>query len=126
MNTQPSLFDDPTTPRFVPARATLSLDALDLYGPEVDIACGVVEPAVDQWEAGTLIPTPEQVVALAALTRMPVEYFYEPPDDRERTPTRMFLCDRSKRKHGLTIITSWIDDDGVLHREADQPSRRTA
>lgn len=51
----------------VPDRITMFLDARHLYGPEVDHACGVEEPAVDQWEAGELYPTWEQVLALAAL-----------------------------------------------------------
>jgi len=100
----------------VPARITMALDANELYGPEVDQACGVEEPAVDRWEAGTLIPTPEQIVALAALTRQPPEFFYEPIEPGERH-TRSFICDRSKRKHGLTIVESRIDEHDVLHYE---------
>lgn len=111
----------------VPARITIALDTRGLYGPEVDLACGTWEgcPAgdVDGWEAGTAVPTPEQVVLLAALTKMPVEYFYAPIEDYERE-TRMFACDRTKRKHGLTIVTSTVDEQGVLHRTYEQPSRR--
>lgn len=51
-----------------PYRITDALDAEDLYGPEVDIACGAVEPAVDEWEAGNRYPSFEQLIALAALT----------------------------------------------------------
>lgn len=52
----------------IPYRITMALDQLELYGPEVDTACGVEEPAVDMWEAGTLYPTWEQLCALATLT----------------------------------------------------------
>lgn len=62
----------------VPAHITIALDAADLYGPEVDRACGVVEPAVDMWEAGRLYPTWEQIVAVAELTRKTPAYFMAP------------------------------------------------
>jgi hypothetical protein len=110
----------------IPARITIALDALQLHGPEVDIACGTHEgnPAgdVDAWEEARAVPSAEQVEKLAALCRMPVEYFYAPIEDYERD-VRMFMCDRTKRKHGLTIVTSRVDERGVLHREYHQPSR---
>lgn len=62
----------------VPAHITIALDAAGLYGPEVDVACGVVEPAVDMWEAGRLYPTWEQIVALAQLTGKTSAYFMAP------------------------------------------------
>jgi hypothetical protein len=64
--------------RPTPARITLALDMRGLYGPEVDEACGVAEPAVDQWETGQLVPTFEQLERLAKLTGHPVAFFYEP------------------------------------------------
>lgn len=61
---------------------TMALDAAGLYGPEVDCSCGTFEgnPAgdVDDWELGTHQPTRDQVRLLAALTDMPVAFFYEP------------------------------------------------
>jgi len=51
-----------------PYLITLALDAMDLYGPEVDRACGAEEPDVDLWEAGKLYPTWEQLQLLADLT----------------------------------------------------------
>ena len=51
-----------------PRAITAALDIRALYGPEVDRACGVEEPAVDQWEAAQLYPSWEQVEALARLT----------------------------------------------------------
>lgn len=71
------------------ARITAALDLRGLYGPEVDRACGVEEPTVDQWEAGELVPTPEQVDALARLTDFPVAYFYMP---MKALTGPMFLC----------------------------------
>lgn len=57
-----------STGALAPYRITRALDAAELYGPEVDIACGAQEPAVDEWEAGTRYPWFEQLLALAALT----------------------------------------------------------
>lgn len=54
--------------KVIPYRITAALDSHELYGPEVDRACGAEEPAVDMWEAGTLYPTWEQLCALAKLT----------------------------------------------------------
>jgi hypothetical protein len=61
--------------KIVPSRITMVLDAKSLYGPEVDVACGGVEPMVDEWEAGTRYPTWEQLKALAALTGVTPRYF---------------------------------------------------
>ena len=47
---------------------TAALDIRALYAPKVDRACGVEEPAVDQWEAAQLYPSWEQVEAPARLT----------------------------------------------------------
>ena len=62
----------------IPAHITIALDTLGLYGPEVDTACGVREPAVDNWEAGRVYPTWEQIKALAALTQKTPMYFMAP------------------------------------------------
>lgn len=62
----------------VPARITWALDAQDLYGPDVDAACGGEEPDVDLWEAGVRYPTWEQLLALARLTGYMTAYFCEP------------------------------------------------
>lgn len=53
--------------RVVPHRITMALDLHGHHGPEVDAACGVEEPAVDMWEAGTLYPSWEQLQALAVI-----------------------------------------------------------
>ncbi len=72
-----------------PQRITAALDVCGLYGPEVDLACGVEEPAVDEWEAGTRIPTDEQVEALARLTGRTPSWFY-----RDDLPSvgKGFIC----------------------------------
>lgn len=65
----------------VPWRITAALDLRALYGPQVDEACGVTEPAVDMWEDGQLYPTWEQLQALAELTDFPIRFFtleYDP------------------------------------------------
>lgn len=59
----------------IPHRITTALDLRELYGPEVDEACGVQEPAVDEWEQGVRYPTWEQLLALAELTQFPVKFF---------------------------------------------------
>jgi len=61
--------------QMIPHRITTALDLRELYGPEVDRACGVEEPAVDEWEAGVRYPTWEQLRALAELTQFPVKFF---------------------------------------------------
>lgn len=84
-----------------PKRITLALDSRDLYGPEVDLACGVEEPAVDEWEAGTRIPTFEQMEALAELTGYPIGFFYRPDPE---PITNGFICVRSGKDRGCHFV----------------------
>lgn len=86
--------------KVIPHRITTALDAHSLYGPEVDRACGVEEPAVDRWEAGTLYPTWEQLRALATLCEV-LPHLFTIPDTG---PIQGFICDRSKRKNGCQRI----------------------
>lgn len=72
-------------------RITQALDAGGHEGPEVDQACGVQEPVVDEWEAGTRTPTREQLGRLADLTGVTVAFFYLP----DPPPMHGFLCQRS-------------------------------
>ncbi|MBF6202193.1 hypothetical protein IU477_30480, partial [Nocardia cyriacigeorgica] len=58
--------------KLVPAAITVALDRKELYGPEVDSACGVEEPTVDHWEAGIVYPTWEQTQRLARLCEVAV------------------------------------------------------
>jgi hypothetical protein len=110
----------------VPARITMALDMRELYGPEVDRACGVEEPAVDEWELGLRVPTDAQMLALAELTHIPIAWFYRPASEIAGTrenPHRAMVCERDRRKHGLTIMESFVDERGVLMRRSWQPSR---
>jgi hypothetical protein len=74
----------------IPYRITMALDLRQMYGPGVDEACGVAEPAVDRWESGDERPTPKQVQRLAVLTDMPLGFFYLRPDDVSRGP--IWIC----------------------------------
>src|SRR5689334_17740942 len=75
-------------------RITLALDLRALYGPEVDQALGVEEPTVDRWESGDEVPTPAQVMRIAALTGFPVGFFYRQDDPPEFTSG--FICSRTR------------------------------
>lgn len=66
--------------KVVPARITQALDMHALEGPGVDDACGVEEPAVDQWEAGTLYPNFEQLKKLSALCGVTPGFFMRSHD----------------------------------------------
>lgn len=77
-----------------PFLITRALDLRGLYGPEVDRACGVEEPAVDRWEAGELYPTWEQLEALARLTRLEPGFFTRGVEPMDTEP--VFICQRGK------------------------------
>lgn len=77
---------------------TSALDSKDLYGPEVDAACGVLEPTVDMWEAGHVYPTFDQLVALAKLTQVMPAFFTR--DHHVAADGRMFLCGRGVKYAG--------------------------
>lgn len=83
--------------RPVPYRITQALDLHGLYGPEVDVACGGEEPMVDEWEAGTRVPTLDQLHKLAALTRFPIDFFFSPAPAQEISGVG-FVCRRSGPK----------------------------
>lgn len=70
---------EPLSPTPVPKRITMALNLADLYGPEVDRACGVEEPTVDMWETGLVVPTREQIHRLAFITDVKPAFFYLPP-----------------------------------------------
>lgn len=86
----------------IPDRITTALDANALYGPEVDRACGVEEPAVDEWEAGVRYPSWEQLQALAALCGVTTSIFTIDPQVTFTGP--VIICDRSKRKNGCQFV----------------------
>ncbi|OZF41903.1 hypothetical protein CH292_27235 [Rhodococcus sp. 14-2470-1a] len=76
----------------VPYRITAALNLANLHGPAVDAALEVREPTVDNWEAGTLRPSPAELDRLAALTGFDVEWFYRPAPN----PFVGFLCSRGR------------------------------
>ncbi len=82
-----------------PAMISIVLDARGLEGPEVDLACGVEEPAVDLWEEGKLVPTPEQVRLLAKLTGVHPGLLYE-----QDVAMQGFICARSGPNRGCHRI----------------------
>lgn len=82
-----------------PKRITMALDFRSLYGPEVDEACGGREPMVDEWEAGRLAPTPEQLARLAELTGFTPEWFRKPDPE---PITQAIICWGDKR--GCEVI----------------------
>ena len=106
------------TGKVVPARITLALDVRGLEGPEVDTACGAVEPDVDRWELGLAVPTADQVKLLAELTRFPIAYFYEPlaPGPLIGGGGPVWMCYQRKvdgsRCH--PVDQDVVDENGVL------------
>ena len=84
----------------IPDRITSALNARALYGPEVDLACGVEEPAVDEWEAGTRYPTWEQLKLLAALCGVTTSMFTVDPAVILTGP--VIICDR--RQRGCQVV----------------------
>ncbi|OZC56591.1 hypothetical protein CH267_10475 [Rhodococcus sp. 06-621-2] len=77
--------------KLVPMFITGLLDLGEHIGPNVDAACKAEEPAVDRWETGTLYPTWEQTVALAALVDVRVRDLAHPdaePRHHDHRPLR--------------------------------------
>jgi hypothetical protein len=108
----------------VPARITIALDMGGHEGPEVDIACGAVEPAVDLWECGVEQPTAEQVKLLAALTGFPVPWFYQPiePGPLLGRNGWMVICWGGRR--GCEFPEQdYVDERGVLNYGGEPPRK---
>lgn len=80
----------------LPWRITTALNSRGLYGPEVDAACGVEEPAVDLWEKGKLYPTWEQLRLLAGITGYPIGYFSRPGEPVDPEDTSLAIHERAK------------------------------
>ena len=81
----------------LPWRITMWLDMRGLYGPEVDAELGVPEPTVDQWEAGEVYPTWDQVLALANLVGLATPWPLTDGWGGGDLPTGLiFVCDRSR------------------------------
>lgn len=83
-----------------PWRITYALDVGEHHGAEVDIACGAVEPAVDEWESGVRYPTFEQLVLLSELTGFAVAWFVrdEEPLDIRSTSMWTHMTARERRR----------------------------
>lgn len=90
-----------------PYLITMWLDAKDLYGPEVDRACGVEEPTVDQWEAGHVYPTWEQLCALAELCGVRPWAFIREISLNDRG--RLFLCGKVRSFEVTRDIVRFFD-----------------
>lgn len=97
-----------------PWRITFALDSGGHEGPEIDVACGAVEPAVDEWEAGTRYPTFEQLELLAALTGYGLAWFAatDEPLDIRQTTMWGHMNKREKQQWKNPILT--FDDDAAM------------
>ncbi len=106
---------EPGTP--VPARITLALNAGDHSGPDVDLAVdtweGNPDGDVDAWEAGTAVPTPEQVQLLAELTGATARWFYLPLVEGPLWSGPVFIC--GPRRRGGQVDSPTVDEHGVLN-----------
>lgn len=102
------------TARPVPARITMALDLRGLYGPEVDVACGAVEPAVDLWELGLEVPTWAQLELLSKLVGIPVPWFFRPVEQDELIGSG-WICIRGRGGSCTPIVANRVDENGVLH-----------
>lgn len=102
------------TGALAPYRITRALDAAELCGPDVDIACGAQEPAVDEWEAGTRYPSFEQLHTTAPpklSRRNTLDRMLSIFSSKNRSPRRglaegieltAHALSRGKRRHLLT------------------------
>ncbi|HET9656674.1 MAG TPA: hypothetical protein VFP72_15065, partial [Kineosporiaceae bacterium] len=107
-----------------PARITSALNRADLYGPDVDVALGGVEPMVDEWETGASVPTWPQLLKLAEMTGVAVGWFFKEPPE---SPSHGFICQRSGPGKGCSPLTVTVDgqDASVTTlREPDPESGR--
>lgn len=112
--------------RPIPARITIALDSRGLEGPEVDLACGTWEGNpdgdVDAWEAGTAVPSAEQVKMLAELTGCLVRYFYMPVKPGPELDG-VFICGDDGCERPEPDV---IDERGVLHYGGEPRTPPTA
>lgn len=81
-----------------PWRITTALDQGGFEGPDVDIACGAVEPAVDRWEAGTEYPSYEQLHLLAKLTGRPPAWFVQDGEPLDIRTTSLWAHMRQRER----------------------------
>lgn len=100
--------------RPTPSRITVALDMAGLFGAEADRTLGVIEPTVDLWETGALVPTDEQLADLARRAGVTVEWLYGEPIE----PVTFRICFRRKvdgaRSHVVTYPELPQPDPGRL------------
>lgn len=113
--------------RSVPAWISMALNVGGHEGPQVDLACGTWEGNpdgdVDMWEAGSAVPSGEQVQLLAGLTGYPVAFFYRSFEPGPLLGGQVWICSRRKinGRRCTPVGPDWIDERGVLHYGADEP-----
>jgi hypothetical protein len=112
-----------TAGRINPRRITVALDRAGLVGPTADAKVGAQEPALDMWEAGQAVPTRAQLERLAELSRIPVDHFWLPDNAAPRILVA-FLCDRSKRNGGITLVSLETDPYPEIPRPPVQRHQR--
>lgn len=95
----------------VPWRITHALDAGRHEGPHVDLACGAVEPAVDEWETGTRYPTWEQVGLLAKFTGYPIAFFFHesPAPDIQASTLWIHMSQRERERYRAPVEEFDVD-----------------
>jgi hypothetical protein len=97
-----------------PSRITVALDTAGLFGAEADRTLGVIEPTVDLWEQGVIVPTDDQIADLAARAGVTVEWFYGPPI----RPIVVRVCYRKKvngvRSEVVTYPPRYEQPEGTL------------
>jgi hypothetical protein len=109
-----------------PFRITMAMNMCGLEGPGVDLECGTWEKNpdgdVDAWEAGTAVPSKEQVALIADLTNFPERFFYTPPGPGERRMSGRICWGRRRASQ----FEDYIDEQGVLHTEwtESRPERK--
>lgn len=79
--------------RINPHRITVALNRAGLYGPTADAKLSAVEPDLDNWEAGKAHPSDAQLVKLARMANVPVEFFTL-PDGEHPELTVAWVCNR--------------------------------
>lgn len=104
-----------------PWRITAALDSGGHEGPDVDIACGAEEPAVDEWEAGTRYPTFEQLTLLAELTGYGISWFVETDEPIDIRSTTMWghMNKRAREQWKDPILVCSDDAIGACPGTAD-------
>jgi hypothetical protein len=109
-----------------PYLITRALDLANLHGPDVDAMVGAEEPDVDNWEAGTLYPSLQQLRLLSEVSGFPPSFLVA--ETPELMSPAMFLCDRSKRGHDPFVpaapLVAAFTPDSIRARGLSYPERK--